>query len=797
MGCVSVLQILNYYTTEGHQPKRGIVLLLNNGEEDGLYGARAYVYSPLYYFTTTFVNLEGAGAGGRAILFRTTDLETAKAYSHAPHPFGSVVAADGFKMGFIRSATDYSVWTENFGQRGLDIAFYRPRARYHTNQDDTRHASQKSLWHMLSNSFAAVDALQKDTSSFVSKRHGGDRRKVSSGSGTDGVWFDMFGQGFAVLELRGLFAWTLTLLIVSPLILALVTYILARQDKYYLFSAKVKLEDDDESISLGGWKGFFRFPLAFVFSAALTIASAFLIRRVNPHIIYSSDYAVWATSLSLFFASFWVISRGASAVRPSALQRGYAHIWLFIISWAILVIVTVFADRFRIASGYPFAFFHSAVFVTTLISLLDLFALPTKQDYAQATFDDQQARDQIAEVPNSDALISPGPNEGVSRTTEEEHHEEPSETTALLSGENGTHGTIRTTFTSGYRRSISAIMSHHDEDTKNEPKPYEQEQQWSTKLPSWTWFIQLLVLAPITIIVFIQLGLFMTAAIQSTSADGKDPLLTYVLIAFFSIAILLPVTPFIHRATFYLPLFLFFIIAISLIYNLVAFPFSPNNRYKVYFQQVVDLQEGSSLVKITGIEEYVRSMIDELPSAAGQIPHCEESTRGLLSTCSFDGATVPPKITADLFTDFSKNKYADLVTVNISRSDSNKYKATLDIDAKESKTCTLVFDTPITTFSIRGSPGIEPVLGALPESGVEGITLWRRDWSKRWVVDIEWSSSSSSSEKPKGKISCDWSDANVLGTIPAFDEALQYAPDWIAVTKYAVGLVQGVQKFSV
>lgn len=295
MGCVSVLQMLDYYTKNvtGRQPKRGIVLLLNNGEEDGLYGAMAYVQSPLYYFTTTFVNLEGAGAGGRAILFRATDLEVVKAYNHAPHPFGSVIAFDGFQLGLIKSGTDYSVWKDNFGQRGLDIAFYRPRARYHTNQDDTRHASRESMWHMLTNSLAAVDYLQKDTSSFTDDSPAeGDKRKVSSGRPTEGAWFDMFGQGFASLELRGLFAWALTLLIVTPLILVLVSYLLSRNDKYYYFSRNAKVDADDASVSLGGWKGFFRTPLAFVFSAGLTFAAAFLTHKVNPEIIYSSEYVV-------------------------------------------------------------------------------------------------------------------------------------------------------------------------------------------------------------------------------------------------------------------------------------------------------------------------------------------------------------------------------------------------------------------------------------------------------------------------------------------------------------------------
>ncbi|KAK1964383.1 putative zinc metalloprotease [Colletotrichum sublineola] len=818
MGCVSLLQMLNYYTSPGRQPRRGIVLLLNNGEEDGLYGARVYHYSPLYYFTTSFVNLEGAGAGGRAILFRTTDLEVTKGYEGAPHPFGSVVAADGFKLGAIRSETDYKVWTEAYGQRGLDIAFYRPRARYHTNQDDTRHASQDSLWHMLSNGFAAVDNLQQTTGYFSGKRSDGDKKKVASGSGTDGVWFDMFGTGFAILELRGLFAWTLTLLIVSPLVLALVTYILSRKGKYYFFSRKVKVDEDDEPVSLGGWKGFFRFPLALVLSASITALSVFLIRKVNPHIVYSSPYAVWAMTLSLFFLVFWTISKGASVVRPSALQRGYAHIWLFVISWAILVVVTAAADRFKIASGYPFAFFHSAIFVSTFISLCDLFALPSKKEFAQNAHDDQQTRDNISEVPNSDALISSHHSHAG-----DDDEEEPTETTPLRSGENGdgNNGTIRTTFATTYRRSLSAIMRTpgEEENKETELQPYDDEQQWSAKLPSWTWFFQLLLLAPITITVFLQVALFIVSAINSAAADGNDPLLVYAAIAAFSIIILLPTTPFIHRASYYLPIFLLFVFFITLIYNLVAFPFSAENRLKVRFQQTLDLDEKTSVISIFGLEKYTRKMIAELPSGAGQPVNCSFGI-GLTSLCRYNGTAVMPNLprfTHALSVDLSKDRYANLVTVNVSRSNSSN-KLEFGIDATESKACTLTFNTPV-SFNVHGSAGIDPIFSQPTEQGVSSLTLWRRNASIPWVVDVEPSQTKAVSysvpvkssgfvagavhedlriRKPaelSGTIACQWSDANVRGTIPAFDEALQFAPDWIAVTKASVGLVEAKMKF--
>lgn len=295
MSCVSMLQLLSHFTAEGNQPKHGIVLLFNNAEEDGLLGAQAFGYSPVLPFCHTFVNLEGAGAGGRAILFRTTDLESAEAYGSTPYPFGSVIAANAFELGLIQSGTDYQVFSETFGQRGLDVAFYEPRSRYHTSDDDTRHTSIRSIWHMFSAALASTKQFSEVTGSvFDGERSDGRRDVVQNGKTTEGVWFDFFGRSWAAFPLRGLFAWTLTLLITTPLILFVVTVLLINKDKYYYFASEVKIEYGvgNESLRLGGWRGLFRFPLALIVAAALTTASAMLVIKFNPLIIYSSSYAM-------------------------------------------------------------------------------------------------------------------------------------------------------------------------------------------------------------------------------------------------------------------------------------------------------------------------------------------------------------------------------------------------------------------------------------------------------------------------------------------------------------------------
>ena len=130
VGVITVLQLVKHFTTQGQQPKRGIVALLNNGEEDYLNGARAFSQHPMSRFTHTFLNLEGAGAGGRAALFRSTDTEITRAYKGARHPFGNCGSGDAFKRGVIRSQTDYVVFNGLLGLRGLDVAFLNPRARY-------------------------------------------------------------------------------------------------------------------------------------------------------------------------------------------------------------------------------------------------------------------------------------------------------------------------------------------------------------------------------------------------------------------------------------------------------------------------------------------------------------------------------------------------------------------------------------------------------------------------------------------------------------------------------------------
>ncbi len=552
-------------------------------------------------------------------------------------------------------------------------------------------------------------------------------------------------------------------------------------------------------------------------------------------------------TVSLFYFSFWAIMRGANFARPSAIHRGYVTIWLFVLGWMILVGVTVLEDRLRIGAGYIFVFLETSIFLATFITLCELFALPKKFSWGRQIREDHEARDHFRElplatdgpsqlpsippIPRHDSLKPPTARTSTSSASpsapapsqQEEGEEgpspddeEPTERTPLVGG-NAT-GETRTTFATRYRRSISALVNgarrFHDDDDE----PYEYEQTWSGRLPSWAWFLQFLLLGPFTIILAGQTGLMLTDAVHQTGVDGSNLLLPYLLVFAFTVLLLLPLTPFIHRITHHIPVFLLVVFIATLVYNLVAFPFSEINRYKAYFIQSIDLDTSENKVCYTGIEEYVRRVIHELPSASGREITCGNGLRSDLISCCYDGSSVPPKLTNDLPDGIPPEKgYADLVSINVTRNAGNS--ATFEIKASNTKACFLHFKTPVSSFQVEGGSAWDDRFGQYPEGGIDKLKLWHRKWEEPWVVTLEWRDSGSKALEPTndhiesstlgdgelkaresgldGTVICAWSDANIPGTIPALDEGLKFSPRWAAISKTSEGLVEGRKSFKV
>lgn len=815
VGVVSILQLISHYTVAGNKPKRGLVALFNNGEEDYLNGARAFLKHPIARTIRTFVNLEGAGAGGRAAMFRSTDAEVTEVYKKVPYPFGTSISADAFQAGIVRSQTDYVVFNGDLGARGLDIAFMAPRARYHTTEDSTQFTSRSSLWHMLSAAIVTTQGLTSDMDT-----------NFDANKGSPATWFDVFGVSFGIMKLQELFALSVTMLVVPPLVLLATLALLTRLDKCYLFAmARITdpldphTPDEPTVVKLGGWKGFTRLPIAFLIATGIDIALALALPLVNPLILYSSPYSVWVMFLSIWLSVAWFFLRGASFMRPSALHRAHALGWIFVVLWAALVAATIFENEFHISGIYPIPIFYAAAFLALELSYLEFLALPKISKYvaeeARRLAHQAEAAEEDERAPRPSTRDTARPTSSIHSLPEAE----PTETTSLLSHRSRASanapppsriiGRAHPRPTTRSPASDAATLIP----TTSTPFPKEPaEQRWSKSLPSTLWILEFLVLAPVPLILLGQIALFLTSALHQTPADGNPVLPIYLQLVALSAILLLSTTPFLHRFNRRIPLALFLLAAATAIYNFTAFPFSEQARLKLFFQQRVDVDTGANTVSLTGLERFVQAAVADLPSAAAQTVHCHRSplpSRRELTQCTWPGlapAVVPaPPGTPELPAPAPSpgpGKYADwlsLRTKPINATAGAGRAARLTLRARESRACQLRFDAPVHGVTVHGAA--DAWAAGHGEPGTREVRLWRRDWDGAWTVDVAWDSARWDAEEApggrglEGQAVCLWSDANDASRVPALQEVGRFAPRWAAVSKLADGLVEASVRF--
>jgi hypothetical protein len=497
--------------------------------------------------------------------------------------------------------------------------------------------------------------------------------------------------------------------------------------------------------------------------------------------------------LSAWFFSAWFFLRGASAMRPSALQRMYSLIWLFVGGFALLVFTTVLAQNYQIAGSYYVMFYFAAIFLALLLSYIELFFLPSKGAYV-ARFDDNNSTRSYTDTPSR-------PQTGNTNNSRSEERpvldDDATETTSLLRGD-------RRTFTRhGRRQSVSDGTEHEVQQvTSDLGDAYPGEQLWSAKMPSSIWILQFALLVPIVVTLLGQVALLTTSALHQTLADGNSSLLVYIVIAVLTTLLLAPIGPFIHRFTYHVPMFLFLVCIGTVIYNLVAFPFSRDHRLKVYFVQEVNLDTGENNVSLTGLDGYVQRIVKEIPSAQGQRINCTTpmlASRKELKSCVWHGLpahVVPKQPKVAPFANRTRSN--DWLAYNISKS-TNTRNASIRVIGQNTRACRILFDTPILDVAVDGGVS-DPRFNATGDAGSREVRLWHREWSQPWNVSVAWAQhthTNNSSSSLSGRVVCLWSDANARGTIPAFDELQHYLPVWAVATKYSDGLVEGSKRFEI
>ncbi|KAG0055598.1 hypothetical protein BGZ83_008032 [Gryganskiella cystojenkinii] len=248
-----------------HPVKHDVIFNINNGEEVGLYGASAFMEHPWAKDVKAFVNLEGAGAGGRALLFRASNKALVKHYSHIGNsPHANVFGNDIFKLGLIKSSTDFSVYTA-YGMPGLDIAFYSRRAFYHSLHDDIEHTSPGSVQHMGQTGLAAVRSIA-DSDYLVKPK------EILSQEPS--IYYDFAGLFMMVYSFNTYLTLNYNLLLIVPVFMG-----------WAIFSAR------KHGLGLGViMRSYVSLLLSFVGAAATSVGFAFFLSKVNPMLVYGEHW---------------------------------------------------------------------------------------------------------------------------------------------------------------------------------------------------------------------------------------------------------------------------------------------------------------------------------------------------------------------------------------------------------------------------------------------------------------------------------------------------------------------------
>ncbi|OBA19000.1 putative zinc metalloprotease [Metschnikowia bicuspidata var. bicuspidata NRRL YB-4993] len=351
MGVASMMGLLKYFAAEGTpRPKRTIVFNFNNNEEFGLYGAHSFLKHPWFSQIRYFLNLEGTGAGGKAILFRGTDYGIVKHFSSVRYPFATSLFQQGFNNRLIHSETDYSVYKDKGGIRGLDLAFYKPRDLYHTAGDNIKNVNVKSLWHMLSSALDFTVHVVED--------------EIDLDRSPQPVKFDDFSaytsfmNVFFAAPISKIVVLNIALLVVAPIISLLLLIVIFNGRKAWNFN----------------FVNVMKFPLSFVVSVAiLSFCFDVFVIPNNVFLANNSIISLAATLFASFLLLNYAILNGINALLGSC--KGHQHDEKLIVIletsslyWVALLWSTIKLSKNRIGND------HTGEFLVPVLFILHSFA---------------------------------------------------------------------------------------------------------------------------------------------------------------------------------------------------------------------------------------------------------------------------------------------------------------------------------------------------------------------------------------------------------------------------------------
>ncbi|MGW6505682.1 M28 family peptidase [Nonomuraea angiospora] len=145
---------------KGTALRNDLVLLMSDGEEDGVLGAEAFVREhPLGRTGGVLLNWEARGVSGPSLMFQTSRNNAGLVETFAdavPHPRGDSTLGELYRL--LPNNTDFTPMAGS-GFTGMNFAYIEGSSRYHTADDSLAHLDRGSLQHHGSSMLALTRAL--------------------------------------------------------------------------------------------------------------------------------------------------------------------------------------------------------------------------------------------------------------------------------------------------------------------------------------------------------------------------------------------------------------------------------------------------------------------------------------------------------------------------------------------------------------------------------------------------------------------------------------------------------------
>jgi len=185
-GTVAWLEALRALRARGWQPRNDVVLLLSDGEELGLFGAKLFAREPQALDgVRVVVNLEAIGNGGPAVLFELGPANGARVreYARVVEAPAATSLSDAI-YARMPNDTDLTVFLRR-GLHGFNLALTTGNAAYHAPHDLPANLDPRSLQHLGESALALLAAL-------------GERDLAAGMDASDVSYFDLFGRALLV-----------------------------------------------------------------------------------------------------------------------------------------------------------------------------------------------------------------------------------------------------------------------------------------------------------------------------------------------------------------------------------------------------------------------------------------------------------------------------------------------------------------------------------------------------------------------------------------------------------------------